>query len=641
MKKILLLAFTIFSLNSVFAQTQRTIFVEEFTQASCPPCETTTPALNNILNANAEKIVQLRYQTSWPGVDPMNADNPVEVQSRVDYYGVNGVPNLLLDGVDTNTPGTTNQGQIDNAYAQPSPVSMTLTHTLADDLSSISVTVTVTNEGTDAYDVSSNRLRVAVMEEDITWSSPPGSTSLTVFEAVMKTFITTTDGIALPSIAPGETWSNTWENFALPPRIYDFNKLGVVAFVQNDSNRRVAQSAQSHPLELIGYPDLRIANAASVEGGLCDYAFVGSATVTNQSDNDANGYSVDMYVNGQLIQTVISEDVLAAGASADVIFDEIELPSGTSAFGYILNVPQGDISTANNYSNLTTVGKAAGVAESIDRDYENETVDPFAPAAGTIVDVPFSTLNFTVVSQALLGGSTPLGGYGASANSVCVNFYGWNPASANANGYMIIADQYEVPAEGVNLTFDYAYTSWGGSSDRLIVEVSNDCGESFNEIFNQAGSQLATAPELNANNARFLPNASQWRTIESDLSAYAGETILLRFRVVSAWGDMLYIDNIALSVTTDINELEANESLNIYPNPAYNSVNVELTTANASNVQLRVIDMLGRTVKTDNLGTVSGKFNHSLDVSDLSNGSYLIFMNVDGKDVVKRLSVAH
>ncbi len=641
MKKILLIAFTIFSINSVFAQTQRTIFVEEFTQASCPPCETTTPLLNATLAANHGKYVQIRYQTSWPGVDPMNADNPQEVQDRVDYYGVNGVPNLLVDGVDTNTPGTVTQAQIDNAYAIESPVSMTLTHELSADLSTITATVTITNEGADAYNVATNRLRVAVIEEDISWDTPPGSTSLVVFEAVMKTFLTGTAGMEIPEIAPGETWTNTWTEAVLPARIYDFNKLGVIAFIQNDADRSIAQSTHSESIQLTGYPDLNVGNAATVDGGLCDYAFVGSADVMNNGDSEAASYSVDMYVNGQLNQTKTSAEALAAGSSTTVTFDEIDLPAGTSVFGYIVNVDGGDLSTANNFSNAITIGKAGGVVESIDKDYENDPLDPFNAVAGTIVDVPFAVLNFTVISQAILGGNTPLGGYGESANSISVNFYGWNPASVDAEGYMIIADQYEVPADGIKLSYDYAFTSWGGSNDRLLVEVSSDCGENFDILYNKAGVELRTAPELNSNSARFLPNADQWATVELDLSDYAEETILIRYRVVSAWGDMLYIDNILLSPITDINELEANEALEVYPNPASGYANVELTTVNASAVQLKVIDMLGRTVKSENLGTVVGTINHSLDISSLSNGSYLVLVNVDGRDVVKRLSVAH
>ena len=639
MKKILLLAFAIFSINSVFGQAQRTIFVEEFTQASCPPCETTTPALNALMNANIDKVVQLRYQTSWPGVDPMNEDNPNEVRDRVNYYGVSGVPNLLFDGVENSIPAS--QNDVDNAYARPCPVSMTLEHTLSDDVSKMNVTITVTNEGADAYYMESNRLRVAIMEEDITWSAPPGSTSLTVFEAVMKTFITGTAGMELPEIAAGETWTYTWENESIPG-IYDYTKLGVVAFIQNDADRRIAQSSHSKPLELMGdYRDLSIGNTTSGAGSLCDYALTGTAFVSNNDAQDANGYTVEMSVNGEVIQTQSSDDVLSAGGLASVTFDEILLPPGTSVVSYTVIAHDGDTRTIDNFSEAVTIGKAAGVAESIARDFEDEDVSADDPAEGLIVDRPFTRLNFTVVSQDLIGGDDPVGGFGLSDKSISVYLWLWNPNQYDINGSMIIADQYEVPADGISLSFDYAYTSWQGSDDRMIVEVSRDCGETFEAVWDKSGADMLTGAEVNLGNTFWRPGADEWRNEVVDLADFAGETILLRYRVVSAYGDMIYLDNIELKTITDLNELDTNESLNVYPNPASSFVNVELTTANASDVQLRVIDMLGRNVRTERLGTVSGTLNHSLDVSSLANGSYLLLMNVDGREVVKRISVAH
>ena len=73
---------------AAFAQSQRLVVFEQFTQASCPPCATANPPLNVMLNANSTKVVSIKYQTSWPGVDPMNAQNPTEVADRVTYYGV-------------------------------------------------------------------------------------------------------------------------------------------------------------------------------------------------------------------------------------------------------------------------------------------------------------------------------------------------------------------------------------------------------------------------------------------------------------------------------------------------------------------------------------------------------------------------
>jgi hypothetical protein len=79
-----------------FAQSQRLVMVEGFSQASCGPCASQNPALNAALSAaGTSTVVSIKYQTSWPGVDPMNAQNPTEVAARVSYYNISGVPDRI------------------------------------------------------------------------------------------------------------------------------------------------------------------------------------------------------------------------------------------------------------------------------------------------------------------------------------------------------------------------------------------------------------------------------------------------------------------------------------------------------------------------------------------------------------------
>ena len=125
MKKI----FTLICLSAMgtfaFAQTQRTVLLEHFTQASCGPCATYNPAIEALINANPGKIIALKHQTSWPGVDPMNAQNPTQVATRVSYYSVTGVPNSVIDGNYYNGhPASVNQAMVDGAYAVPAPFSL-------------------------------------------------------------------------------------------------------------------------------------------------------------------------------------------------------------------------------------------------------------------------------------------------------------------------------------------------------------------------------------------------------------------------------------------------------------------------------------------------------------------------------------
>src|SRR5436190_1980734 len=98
MKKLFTLITFIALCSVALAQTQRMVLTEEFTQASCPPCASANPTYNAMCDANPTKLIGLHYQVSWPGSDPMNAENATQVATRVSYYGVSGVPDSKLDG---------------------------------------------------------------------------------------------------------------------------------------------------------------------------------------------------------------------------------------------------------------------------------------------------------------------------------------------------------------------------------------------------------------------------------------------------------------------------------------------------------------------------------------------------------------
>src|SRR5215813_3140562 len=98
MKKIYALLFVVVFSHLAFSQATRLVVVEEFTQASCPPCASQNPTFDALLLSNPEKVVTLKYHTDWPGVDEMNAQNMSDVQTRVDYYSIWGVPMGAMDG---------------------------------------------------------------------------------------------------------------------------------------------------------------------------------------------------------------------------------------------------------------------------------------------------------------------------------------------------------------------------------------------------------------------------------------------------------------------------------------------------------------------------------------------------------------
>jgi len=242
---------------NVNAQSQRLVLFEEFSNASCGPCAAINPALKTLLDANETKVVSVKYQTDWPGTDPMNAQNSSQVATRVSYYGVAGVgvPHGLEDGnVFNGHPGNYTQALINNEYAVSSPFTMNLSHTLSSDHDSIFITCTI--NCTQALTVTGPlKCHVAITENEIHFTFAPGSNGEKNFYDIMRKMLPSSQGTNLTT-----TWTlgqSQVINFAvpLPAYIYNNDQIAVVAWIQDNSDKNVKQAAFSAPL-----PDAGINN---------------------------------------------------------------------------------------------------------------------------------------------------------------------------------------------------------------------------------------------------------------------------------------------------------------------------------------------------------------------------------------------
>ncbi|HRY98374.1 MAG TPA: Omp28-related outer membrane protein, partial [Bacteroidales bacterium] len=244
---VLIALLTAFGLQ-LAAQSQRLVLLEHFTQASCGPCATYNPGVQAILTANPDKITYIKYQTSWPGYDPMNLHNPTEVASRVGYYGVSGVPHSVLDGnyYDGSASGW-NVGTVNARYAMSTPIEIQMQHSLSAAQDSVHVTMLVKATGP----VSGNLVAmIGVVEKHIQFATAPGSNGEKNFYHVMKKFLPNALGNALPaSMNTGDyvIFRHSWKlaNF------YSVAQLGVVGWVQNRTTKEVLQAANSSTNALV------------------------------------------------------------------------------------------------------------------------------------------------------------------------------------------------------------------------------------------------------------------------------------------------------------------------------------------------------------------------------------------------------
>ncbi len=517
---------------------QRRVLVEEFTQASCLPCAWQNLAFNAILAANTDKVTAVKYHVSWPGCDPMNKHNPTEVADRVSFYGVTGAPNAFLNGVGVvndcgafiGSPVCVDSVDLTNENNKLTPVTIDISHTVAPDFSTVMVTVKVRSD--DA--ISGNfRLRAAITEESINFATPPGDNGEKDFTDVMKKMLPDANGTVTGSFSAGEEkiFSFTWK----PENFYNLGKIKAVAWLQDDDTKEVWQSNLSVPNIQGGG-----GNFANVQIGAqtictsnwvptCEIKNTGSVVITRADfEYNVNGGAWLPYQwIGQLnpsdtTQVTLPDIVFTQPGTNQVKIRLIETNTGTP-----LNQADG-ANTVLIQAMYTT--KPLPVIH----DFEGTIFPP--DGFGLNNEGSCSVYGWTSIPQAS-------GGYNASAKSLACEFFKI-PKGKTVELYLPRMDLTSVT--GAKLTFDHAKANYdaAGNDDRLVIEVSTDCGATWATVFDKQGNALATAPFVGA---LWLPASGDWISNEIDFTPYVGQSeVLVRLRGISDFGNNLYMDNITV-----------------------------------------------------------------------------------------------
>lgn len=95
------------------------------------------------------------------------------------------------------------------------------------------------------------------------------------------------------------------------------------------------------------------------------------------------------------------------------------------------------------------------------------------------------------------------------------------------------------------------------------------------------------------------------------------------------------------SSTSVLHAGTAKLAVTTYPNPATDKLTVvyDITTA-VNTLQLAIVDMAGRNVVSTVLPSASGFWQHTIDVSQLSNGIYKLVLQADGVATAQTISIA-
>ncbi|MBT4479050.1 MAG: PKD domain-containing protein [Flavobacteriales bacterium] len=125
------------------------------------------------------------------------------------------------------------------------------------------------------------------------------------------------------------------------------------------------------------------------------------------------------------------------------------------------------------------------------------------------------------------------------------------------------------------LTYDYAYSGYSGSDDGFRIDISTDCGDTWDSIYGASGTSLQTVPYVGS---AWYPTCGSWKKDTLNLTNFGlnGETIMIRFTAINDYGNRFFMDNVRVNGT------------NISLTPSVSSENKKL---------IRIVDVLGRVVE--------------------------------------------
>lgn len=368
----------LFSLK-VSAQNERVLLFECFTNTSCGPCAQQNPALDALINANADRVAAIKYHMNWPGAnDPMYLHNTVDNNARRGVYEVSSVPHTVVDGIRyANVPSGLSQNTVNTWLNIESPFEMRLSY----EVDEAANTITVHVMGRASQAVQGNvKLYVGVIEREIHYNSAPGSNGERDFYSVMKKLLPSASGTSIGNVEADSyfAYTFTWEL----ANVYNNDQLDAIAWLQNANTKEVYQACKSSEnIEPFYANEAMLSDISNVKSTNCSGEIQPKVLLTNNGSNALTSAEFEVVVNGETLGNVAWSGSLATFKSETVDLGKFNFPVEAenimevrikSVNGGSDEAPSNDIASIEFIGSPEIVGKVLKLSIRTD-DYPQET----------------------------------------------------------------------------------------------------------------------------------------------------------------------------------------------------------------------------------------------------------------------------
>lgn len=164
--------------------------------------------------------------------------------------------------------------------------------------------------------------------------------------------------------------------------------------------------------------------------------------------------------------------------------------------------------------------------------------------------------------------------------------------------------------------------------DKLVVYISNNCGKTWQQIYSRSATgNLKTVPaSIGVSNIPAYASDDDWRLEKIVImNAWAGATSRFKFAFTSGGGNNIFVDDINIEgiSTVGLNKNNLLNRVKVYPNPAKDNLNIDLSSGEFWGAQLQILDVLGKVCFAKTLDRSEDK-NTTINVSGLERGIYFI-----------------
>lgn len=642
MRKTSLLLALAFGTGAAFAQSQRIVLVEEFTQASCGPCASANPAFNTLLDANPTKVIPIKYQVSWPGTDPMNAQNPTEVATRVSYYGVSGVPYAVMDGnVVQGAPSSVTQSNINTEYAVASPFAIVTNFWFNTAQDSIWITCEVT--ATQATSLTTGRLRVVMIEKNINFTSPPGSNGEKDFYEVFRKAYPNMNGTPLAT-----SWTNGQKKTVsfkakIPTYVYKKSEIAIVAWVQDDSNKNVKQAAWSpspgSPSATAPVADFSSDVVSNCDGivnfkdesalfptsWLWDFGDGKTSTAQNPTHKylQSGTYTVKLTAtnangNNQATKTsyitVTLSGTAPTGVNDNICLSGVANLSATPAGSGTLNWynSQGALVNTGNTYNPTVTGTTNFYVSEMTANPVT-TVGAASKAIGTGAYFTANNthgLYFNVAKPCTL--QTVDVDAGAAGNRTI--------DVMDANGVVIQSVVKNIPNGASTVTLNFPLPAGNGFLIKISSATVNLWRNDAGAVYPYTTSVVTITGSTAASNPTYYYYFYNWKVQQNPCSSPA-----------------VTVTAVDSCSATGINDTELQSSLNVFPNPGNGIFDLTFNASSSADYQVTITNAMGQVVYEENVASFSGAYARRMDVTSYGKGVYMLTVSAAGQQVVRKV----